>query len=92
MAHPYSSLSPAHLAATAAKLCKENQCDTRAFDDCFESGREEEVVAAFMTLYHRDAQLQLAVLRNESSIRIDQWQATADRVAQQQSAPLFARQ
>ncbi len=88
---PFSTVTPAQRAAAAAALCKANQCDTRAFDDCFESAREEEVVAEFMKLYHRDARLQLAVLRNDSFIRLDQWQATADRVAQQQAAPLFAQ-
>lgn len=92
MAHPYQSLNPAQLAATAAKLCKANQCDSREFDDCFEMGRGEEVVAEFVKLYQKDTALARAVVVNDSFINITQWLATAERVKEEQENPLFAGQ
>ena len=79
MAHPYQHLSPTHLAATAAKLCKAGQCDSREFDDCFEMGRGEEVVAEFVSLYQKDISLARAVVMNSRHIDMGKWLATAER-------------
>lgn len=92
MAHPLEGFTPAQLAARAAKLCKANQCDTREFDDCFEMGRGEEVVAEFVKLYKKDTALARAVLMNDNSINITSWLETAERVKQEQQIPLFAAQ
>ena len=90
MAHPYQHLSPAQLAAVAAKLCKAGQCDSREFDDCFEMGRGEEVVAEFVTLYQKDTSLARAVVMNSRHIDMGKWLVTAGRVREQQTNPLFA--
>lgn len=92
MAHPLEGFTPAQLAARAAKLCKANQCDSRDFDDCFEMGRGEEVVAEFVKLYQKDTSLARAVVLNERYIGIASWLETAERVKQEQEAPLFAPQ
>ena len=83
---PALTQTPAQLAATAARLCKADQCDTRAFDDCFEQGNGELVVAAFVALYKKDAGLARAVAANSTYIDMGQWLATAERVQN----PLFA--
>jgi hypothetical protein len=90
MAHPLEGFTPAQLAARAAKLCKADQCDSRNFDDCFEMGRGEEVVAEFIKLYRKDTALARAVVMNSNSINITQWLATAERVKEEQENPLFA--
>lgn len=90
MAHPFQDLTPAQLAAKAARLCKANQCDSREFDDCFEMGRGAEVVAEFVKLYQKDTSLARAVVLNERYIGIARWLETAERVKQTQEAPLFA--
>lgn len=92
MAHPFQHLTPAQLAAKAARLCKANQCDSREFDDCFEMGRGSEVVAEFVKLYQKDTSLALAVVLNERYIGIVSWLETAERVKQEQETPLFAPQ
>lgn len=92
MAHPYQALPPAELAAKAAKLCKANQCDSREFDDCFEMGRGEEVVAEFVKLYKKDTALARAVVMNNDFINISQWLITAERVKEEQDNPLFSAQ
>jgi len=92
MAHPLEGFTPAQLAARAAKLCKAGQCDTRDFDDCFEMGRGEEVVAEFVKLYKKDTALARAVLMNDNSINITSWLETAERVMQEKQMPLFAGQ
>lgn len=79
--------TPAQLAATAARLCKAGQCDSRAFDDCFEMGNGEQVVAEFVKLHDRDRELQRAAWLNEHYINLARWRLTAERVA----APLFAQ-
>lgn len=86
MAHPLANMNPAQLAAQAAKLCKANQCDSRDFDDCFEMGRGEEVVAEFVKLYKKDTRLAQAVVMNDRYIGIANWLLTAERV----NNPLFA--
>ncbi len=90
MARPYQRLSPARLAAPAAKLCKAGQCDSRELDDCFEIGRGEEVVAEFVTLYQKDISLARAVVMNSRHIDMGKWLATAGRVREQRATPLFA--
>lgn len=71
---------------TAVCLCKADQCDSREFDDCFENGNDELVVAGFVAAYKKDTALATAVMRNDRYIGIANWLATAERVAN----PLFA--
>lgn len=79
--------TPKQLAAVAALLTKKNACDTRAFDDCFEMGNGELVVAEFVALYKKDQALARAVVENDQYIGIANWLDTAERVAN----PLFAK-
>lgn len=83
---PQQVESPKHYAAVAARLTKANQCDTREFDDCFEMGNGELVVAEFVALYKKDPALARAVVENDRYIGIAKWLETAERVAN----PLFA--
>lgn len=78
--------SALRLAATAIRLTKLDQCDTRAFEDCFEQGNGSEVVAVFMRVYATDSQLRLSVACNERYINIKSWKLTAERI----DLPLFA--
>ena len=48
---------PNLLALIAADLCKNNKCDSREFDDCFEMGNGEEVVCAFIRLSEKPLRL-----------------------------------
>lgn len=84
---PTPAQTPAQLAATAARLCKADKCDTREFDDCFEMGNGEQVVAEFVALYKRDTALARAVVMNDYYINIGAWLQTAERV----NNPLFAQ-
>ena len=65
--------TPQRKAKRAAELTKADRCGERAFDDCFENGAADEVVAAFVSMCDNDAVLNAAVARNGYYINIDAW-------------------
>jgi hypothetical protein len=69
------SQTPAAYARQAASLIKQNLCDRRAFDDCFEMGNAPDVIRALLGLHDNDESLQTACNRNRRYIDIERWRA-----------------
>jgi len=78
-------------AAVACRLLLDRQYDCRAFDNCFESGDGDEVVAYIIDKARQNCHMQAAVCRAWSSEpMINGLPACLMRTWEQQRNPLFA--
>ncbi len=64
------SKKPLPLAKQAARVLKANACDCRIWDDCFEEGNGDQVVAELCKLAMRDADLRESAKRNRESVPV----------------------